>query len=185
MKRPVTPIFALTALGMLLGLTQEATLYAQNQSQVAACPLEGPSIADTLKYINDALSGQTDDNIGGTNFSLSVAGPSIVVSFVQTIPGYPPENQSINYAIYSLDCHAKIGNHPHTGDAVFSDCVNRLSCGKGTDAYDYMSTLILPFQSDKDHEERLARALSHLLAVLQQQYKQSHPDTKDPFAKLQ
>ena len=156
------------------------------QAQAAApCPLEGPSVADTLKYINNDLSGQTDGDLGATNFSFTVTGSAIIVSFVQTIPGYSLENQSISYPSYSLDCHTKVGNHPHTGDAVFADCINRLYGAKGTSAYDYMSGLILPFQSDQDHEERLARALSHLIALLRQQYKQSNSDPNDPFAKPQ
>jgi hypothetical protein len=45
--------------------------------------------------------------------------------------------------------------------------------------------LSLPFNADDDHGQRLSRALSHLIALLQQEYKQSHSDPNDPFAKPQ
>jgi hypothetical protein len=62
MKQLRATIFAISALGLLLGLAQSSPLYAQNQSQhqPAACPLEGPSVAETLKYLNDALTADGD-----------------------------------------------------------------------------------------------------------------------------
>jgi hypothetical protein len=46
------------AVAYLISGTSAQDLYAQTLGQTqppVACPLEGPSIADTLKYINDAL----------------------------------------------------------------------------------------------------------------------------------
>ena len=53
MKQLRATIFAISALELLLTLVQGSPLRAQTQSQTqsADCPLEGPSTADTMKYI--------------------------------------------------------------------------------------------------------------------------------------
>jgi hypothetical protein len=97
------------------------------------------------------------------------------------------------YPVYSLDCKAE--GHGYERYHVIANCVPLVVCAKQILNFDdgtgkevpssFLYQLNFDFALDGEHGERLARALSHLLALLQQQYKQSHSDPNDPFAKPQ
>lgn len=174
------------------------TLYSQPQNQIspsAACPLEGPSIADTLKYINDALAawGRPVQNrpSDGERYSLAVSQEDELA-----LTEYNPETKKSykhTYSIMSLNCKARGRGYPD--DYVISaQCLDERSCGKSsllrdggdwTEPRSWLSDTALEIAliTDNEHGDRLTRALSHLIALLQQQYKQSHSDPNDPFAK--
>jgi hypothetical protein len=203
MKRSGIAVFSISALGFLLGLAQDSSSYAQIQSQpqAAACPLEGPSIADTLKYINDALTADGDIKGDPNGFliehrSLDAQGDKLVfIEHVSTLKGGEVSGPSWwtheIYPVYSLDCKAE--GHGYERYHVIANCVPLVVCAKQILNFDdgtskevpssFLYQLNFDFAIDGDHGERLARALSHLLALLQQQYKQSRADPNDPFSK--
>lgn len=185
MKLSVTPIFAIAALGLLLALAQGSPLYAQNQPHATACPLEGPSIADTLKYINDAIT-RYPGNINGVRPTL-VSGTADALTVYYDIGGGVNGRNSAH--IYALACSVS-WESPST---VVVSCQDKHYCFQrnfNTPSSDWMpagvptdSGNLIPFNCDDDSGQRLARAFAHLIALLQQQYKQSHSDPSDPFAK--
>ena len=126
------------------------------------------------------------------NYSLSVAGGQLNLSF-----NINRGSHKISAAIYDLNCHAQgsrgeVGGKGQVYEALawcmgYNQCV-QFSLLKndgtwwqagGTNRFGF------DFTTDDDKGQRLVRAFSHLLAVLQQQYKQSHSDPNDPFAKPQ
>lgn len=189
MKRSGIAIFSISALGLLLGLAQGSYLYAQNQSQPqpqpAACPLEGPSIADTLKYINDALAvGQLpdiDDAISVQKDRLFQIDhvSSMGIGEAQSAAVYALNCQSLTGTVkgerfeIDLECHAGNCFESWVQDNPQASWRTRGSAG----------AMAISFNCDNEKGRRLVQALSHLIALLQQQYKQSHSDPSDPFAK--
>jgi hypothetical protein len=207
MKQSRATIFAISALGLLLSLVQGAPLYAQNQSQPppAACPLEGPSIADTLKYINDALAAAGDQNTDPNGFrferrSLVLTQDQLTIRWhtVSLKDGQPDNStpfwEAYSFQVYSLDCTVRVSQYG-TYYSIVSNCSNGMPCGTESVETDSggernirpeaRESLAFSVGIDSERAERLARALSHLIALLQQQYKQSHSDPNDPFAKPQ
>jgi hypothetical protein len=193
MKQSRATIFAISALGFLLGLAPGSPLYAQNQSQPqpAACPLEGPSVADTLKYINDALAAAP-----GRDFDQAVVGRQgdSLTYTVHTIVG--GGWASYRAPIYSVKCDSGNDGTPVGEFYSFNVWCAHDSCitlsGKAeasdqtwTDVSMRIPNINIQARLDPEHGQRLARAVSHLIALLQQQYKQSHSDPNDPFAKPQ
>jgi hypothetical protein len=191
MKRNMNIVLVVAALGLVGGIGQGLPLYAQTQTQSAACPTEGPTIADTLKYINDAIKFNPPLSNGDKlSSSVSVEGRALFVY----------ENQSGSWGtgyrrsmaqIYALDCNAKLIGPSE----VFLECLksqspcvqNSFDAGAGWEQAGFGKTEVISirFTGDDDHGQRLTRAVTHLIALLQQQYKQSHSDPKDPFAKPQ
>jgi hypothetical protein len=183
-------IFAFSALASLWCLAPGSPLYAQNQ--LAACPLEGPSIGDTLKYINDAIGGVQREGISGYWLALSV--DSLVMSYHYE---FAPSSSIINEKtapVYSFDCKAS-GAQESGGYHLSAKCANFQLCVSARARQDdgtwtpkregVEAELGLYLKADDVQGDRLARAVSHLIALLQQQYKQSHSDPNDPFAKSQ
>jgi hypothetical protein len=83
------------------------SLYAQTQSQPqpVACPLEGPSIADTLKYLNDVLAVVkiTNTNTTLSKYSLSISGEELILSsYLQSANS---ANMQLRLFVNQLDCH--------------------------------------------------------------------------------
>ncbi|WP_263352728.1 hypothetical protein [Acidicapsa acidisoli] len=194
--------FTLRVFIVLCGLVWNASLFAQNQPQATPCPLDGPSIADTLRYINDALGSQsfTDNGSGDqtdNGYSLTISGSQVTLSYLTTYGKswkYRSDQSAptqVSFASYNVDCHAVgerginyVVNVPCT---VAGDCVTanvQRDDGSWTTALTFHG-FGMKFAVDEDKGQRLARAFSHLLALLQQQYKQSHSDPNDPFAKPQ
>lgn len=179
--------FSLPVLGLLVGLGQNALLYAQNQPQATPCPLEGPSIQDTLKYLNDALSMQVFNSKGQTtdSYSLSVDDGKVILSEKSTRQN---DNNAIWMksfsSVYDLNCHAR--GVPGNSYTVVADCINYAGCvHTGWNGDLAMPGFSMFFDVDQDKGQHLVRAFSHFIALLQQQYKQSHSDPNDPFAKPQ
>jgi len=183
-------------MGILLALAQGSPLHAQSSTQTAACQLEGPSIADTLKYINDELGTATHTDAGATTnqFSLAVSGDNLIFTLFYQILGHDGALQQRRMPLNQANCHP---SEPTTWDNGFkvllkcdtsARCVQCYAQPDGTD-WERISLsldgLELFTPGDKDHADRMGRALSHLIALLQQQYKQSHSDPNDPFAKPQ
>jgi hypothetical protein len=193
MKQSRATIFAISALGLLL-----SPLYAQTQSQPqpVACPLEGPSIADTLKYLNDVLAVVkiTTTNTTMSKYSLSISGEELILSsYLQSANS---ANVQLRLFVNQLDCHPGT-TFPYASDGggflVSLTCAGLSSCEREYMTLDDRSwassgsriDLMIPSPGDRDHADRMTRALSHLVALLQQQYKQSHSDPNDPFARPQ
>jgi hypothetical protein len=204
MKRSRVTIFAISTLGLFLGLAPCSPLYAQNQTQAAACPLEGPSIVDTLKYINDALVSQSFAAGGNgdsthDNYSLAISESQVTLSWNLTygpswrnVQNKGPYLNKSSFAIYNIDCHAM--GTPGDFYRVSAPCAtsNTGCVSSGAEGFDgsWMtlyagSGFDMTFAVDADKGQRLVRAFSHLIALLQQQYKESHSDPNDPFAKPQ
>lgn len=177
MKRSRTAIVTISLLGFFTGLAQDSA-YAQNQSLGAACSLEGPSIPDTLKYINDARPD---------NERISFNEESLVF----TSELYMTRETA---AIYLLDCQMIKGSVSGDGFTIKLPCraamcfkiQGRKYDDQGEFSY-YLVSLrdfsFMDFKCDDEKGQRLVRAFRHLIALLQQQYKQSHSDPSDPFAK--
>jgi hypothetical protein len=207
MKRYRIRVYLISALGLLFGLGQGSSLDAQNQSQpqATACPLEGPSMADTLKYVNDslALNGTNLKLTGGTwridTALVSVHNDRLVLDERQEVISRTGEAidgtgsfHTYSFPIYGLTCNAHTSRQEDGLSTVEASCEHSMSCGKehivsddGTVNEASTDHLVLWYGTDNEHSLRLARALSHLIALLQQQYKQSHSDPSDPFAKPQ
>jgi hypothetical protein len=206
MKRSRIAIFFISALGFVMGLAPSSPLYAQTQSQPqpAACPLDGPSIADTLKYINDALVSQSfaaggNGDSTSDNFSLAISESQVTLSWNLTygpswrnVQNKGPYLYKSSFAIYNIDCHAQ--GTPGDSYRVSASCAtsNTGCVSFGAEGFDgsWMtlyagSGFDMTFAVDAEKGQRLARAFSHLIALQQQQYKQSHSDPNDPFAKPQ
>jgi hypothetical protein len=189
MKRSRIAVFSISALGFLLGLAPSSPLYAQTQSQpqAVACPIEGPSIADTLKYINDALAvGQLpdiDDAISVQKDRLFQIDhvSSMGIGEAQSAAVYALNCQSLTGTVkgerfeINLECHAGNCFESWVQDNPQASWRTRGSAG----------AMAISFNCDNEKGRRLVQALSHLIALLQQQYKQSHSDPSDPFAKPQ
>jgi hypothetical protein len=179
----VSLTFAISA----LGLAQSSPLYAQNQSrpQAVACPIEGPPVADTLKYINDALASdnRTDivDVISVQKDRLFQIDHVSGIGEAQSAAVYALNCQSLRGTVFGerfevdLECHAGNCFEAWVQDNPQASWRTRGSAG----------AMAISFNCDNEKGRRLVQALSHLIALLQQQYKQSHSDPSDPFAKPQ
>jgi hypothetical protein len=172
MRQFRTTVIALSALG-LLSWVQGSPLSAQSQSQpqTMSCPLEGPSITDALAYINSTVS------------------PWRVSFDDQTITIVPGETGiKATAPIYALNC-AATGRIAGSSYAIQAVCLS----GKCATIFGPLNPpnglqideLDFSFEGDSERGDRLVRAFSHLIALLQQKYKQSHSSPNDPFAKPQ
>jgi hypothetical protein len=184
MKQSRATIFAIIALGLLLALAQGSPLHAQNQPQATACPLEGPSIADTLKYINDGLESSHSQDVSVAPQTVSVEESNLIIN--RDYSRYPSP-------IYELNCQSVSGIDDGTGFGLLVRChagncvrISRNTPDGWRDASPAaQGFLMIGFHCDRDACQRFTRAFAHLIGLLQQQYKQSHSDPNDPFAKPQ
>jgi len=188
----------LTTSVLVLGLATVASLHAQNQLQAPPCPIDGPSVADTFKYLNDAIGPVVDRTdklpISGSHYSLSAVGDELIFSWLDQqnwkIEGHVHVNQ--------LDCRSSVEElSPPWGRGfiVSTDCVldyglcfhRRFKGNDGSWVDDPVSLggLSFPVMQDRNEAERLRKALSHLIALLQQEYKQSHSEPRNSSAKPQ
>ncbi len=155
---------------------------------------------DTLKYINDALStdgadAPYSDGVSTENRVLKLLGEKLVFAYHESdlkngAVAKPVRQVREIYPVYSLDCKADgfINGARYT---ILASCSSKEDCGTSISNYDNdggseqfsIGGFSMSFAVDRDHGERLARALSHLVAMLQQEYKRSHSDQNDPFAK--
>jgi hypothetical protein len=198
MKRPVTPIFAITALGMFLGLIQGVTLYAQNQTQAAACPLEGPSITDTLNYVNAALSRTGRATLADPGLiTITVDGDYLVVTEkhvddngMEFLHVYKALSTQLKCPAVNLRENGGISNSVGLQCSERS-CLNMSHTQRIGDGWEMMggppadSEWLGFSQCDDVCGVRLSRAFSHLIALLQQQTRdrlRNSNDPNDPFA---
>lgn len=191
MKQSRATIFAISALVLLLSLVQGSPLSAQTQSQTqsADCPLEGPSVAETLKYINDALPYSDRSSEQAQFFQLGMQDNVLTVKIRGTIG-----NTLFRYSapVNALRCQLLSGSMKGPTFMLSVPCVDGDCVSDSTQTYDgvwasptYMHLFYVQFSVDNDRGQRLVRAFSHLIALSQQQYKQSHSNPTDPFAKPQ
>jgi hypothetical protein len=188
----------LAALVLILGLATGASLQAQNQPQAAPCLFEGPSIADTVKYLNDAIGPVADTTdrfpFTGSHYSLSAVGNELILSWLDR------QNWRIegHVYVYQLDCRSSVEELSPPwgiGFIVGADCILdyglcfhkrfQQSDGSWIEFPISLSGLSFPVIRDRNQAERLGKALSHLIALLQQEYKQSHSGPNDSLAKPQ
>ena len=176
----------------------------------APCPLEGPSIPDTLKYINDALTAYGDgpesaDQIGNfktEKYSLSTSENKLVLTYhdIQLAGSTRDSWERYISPVYVLDCHGTglMGSNGAPGyqitfrasaravtQAVLLGSVGGVG---GVWVEDIRPATVgdvftFTLKTDEDHGNRVIRAMSHLIALLQEQYNQTHSAPNDPFAK--
>jgi hypothetical protein len=209
MKQSRATIFAISALGLLLGLAQSSPLYAQNQPRSNDCKVEGPSLNDTVNYINNALSRSDHENAitgGAVQTRLSVDGDNLIVDeYASLRPGqsdtkaFSASHQLHQAFSTSLDCPAISSGANNngtywlripctTGNSCFSYSVKRDFDDFSTSYGSNKDDLIVFDQCDDICGQRLERAVAHLIAFLQQQTRDKlkrNDDPNDPFAKPQ
>jgi hypothetical protein len=172
---------SLPVFGLLFGFAQSASLYAQDQSQPTLCSVDGPSLAQTLAYINVTLALQSFDTSYATtdSFQLTVSGNQLVLyNSVHVHPGqvdykpYPIRGTE-KAAVNDLDCHVAGGQRQDEFD-ITATCLNSKRCSSITTSNDPddssdLPSLDLPFHVDKATGVLLQQAFSHLITLLQQQ----------------
>jgi len=167
----------ISAFGVLLGLNQGPPSYAQGQTQPEAegtCTIEGPSVADTLKYINDVPGADGDSwqiriegNLlvgyfrpSGNSFTLRRSVAISALKCESVSGGANGDNFNIQFRCAAKDCVTETGSERHT------DVTDSVTYPK--DSWD------ASYRLNDDHGQHLVEAFSHLIALLQQQYNQSH-----------
>jgi hypothetical protein len=162
--------------------------------RIAPCVADGPSINDTLVYLNKGLPV-----VGGRNQSISVDATKWTMTYTYRYSAQfrdeIPLPQPSTAPIQMLSCST--GIYVDSGDGSMHivgicesnvNCMEIASCPVGLDrgcSYSNGNSFVLDFGSlaDPSQVELNARALSHLIFLLQQQYKSAHAHANDPFAK--
>jgi hypothetical protein len=161
----------------------------------AACPMEGPSIADTLGYISNALANSGPSDPFGqqiyTTLQISVppGGTQLVLRSFRTSERLEVSNELYieqTVPIKAASCIVDIGSGGSPGSEtpqLSVRCQNHADCitSRGWKTT-HNSVALLFLNMPNEQVEHLQRALSHLIALLQRQYKETHIDT-DPFGK--
>jgi hypothetical protein len=186
MKRFGITQVVISALGVLSGLTQGPPSYAQSQTQPQAagmCTIEGPSVADTLKYINDVPGAD------GDSWQIRIEG-NLLVGYLRPSSNSFTLRRSVT--ISALKCGSVSGGgNGHDFNIQFrcaaKDCVTESESESHTDVSDSITypkdSWDASYRLDEDHGQRLVQAFSHLIALLQQQSNQSHSEPGLPRAK--
>jgi hypothetical protein len=193
----------------IVALVSVAPINAQNQPRSNDCNVGGPSLNDTVNYINNALSRSDHENAitGGTvQTRLSVDGDNFIVDEYASLRSGQSDTKAfsashqLHQAINtSLDCPAISSGANNNGTYWL-----RIPCAAGNSCFSYsvkrdfddFSTsygsnkddLIVFDQCDDICGQRLERAVAHLIALLQQQTRDKlkrNDDPNDPFAKPQ
>lgn len=161
---------------------------AQTRSMVKPCIADGPSLKETVEYINrnmaDSKSPTYDDQgkryieVNASEYKVSFfSGREQVSSHVKYLTceteavvdgkGYDPPMHYV-----SLWCKQQ---YPGCFSGQRWNGANR-------DLKDTSQSGISFYYLAEDMDERLARALSHLVVLLQQMYKSDPANVTDPFA---
>jgi hypothetical protein len=149
-----------------------------------------PNVSDTLKYINDAKPSLYYPYFYVTPLTLSTDRMRLVMHSQDSDGSLHGEID-----ILQLDPTSISVDHPDARtDVVKIACATKQKCytqvghtrsqddPPSYDRYDYFFFSIAP---DGDKADRLARALGHLIELLQAEYRRSHAspvDPNDPFA---
>ena len=165
---------------------------------VGPCARIGPSVEETIAYINTALAtwdaertSDIDPSLALDTHYISVTQSDLAITF--HTPGIAGGFSTTHaYPIYSLDCKAT-GQQMGKSFFIQTFCLKYSDCGKVTTVWDDgvarpqyptpAGPLHFGLTVDTDRGGRVVNALSHLVALLQEKYKQSHSDPSDPFAK--
>ena len=163
---------------LLLLTTCGVRAIASAHRVVDPCVSDGPGLAQTLQYINGA------DHKGPQLFyeggSLIQLDESTAASLTSTAP------------VLALDCHTYAWDYGDKSEFVMS-CLNGDTCFavefEGWDGYKkrepYVAEVSQHLPTNPERADLYARALSHLIVLLQQDYKLRHSHPNDPFAKPQ
>lgn len=154
-----------------------------------ACKIEGPSIVETLAYINSSLAKSIPADL------MKEQVYALQDSFQVTVTNTDPDHGALGAvydgyyaAVNDLECGASLpGFNKLDGVYMLSiDCKGGKSCvsqgAMSRPAISHGDMFVLRLNMDSDHQERLKNAISHLIALLQKQYNETHTET-DPFAK--
>ena len=145
---------------------------------VDPCVATGPSAADTLAYLNGALAD--------TQWSYDKS-TGMLSHFEGSLD---PDSDLMQAPILAVDCRAE-AREVNASSGVSLYCLNQKDCwvSKTPDNHSYaapkVDNKVYAFMpTDPDRADRYARALSHLVFLLQQDYRQRHAaNPNDPFAK--
>ena len=182
-----TPKYLTFAILLVLLLWPSPSAQAQADP---ACKLEGPSIADTLTYISGILSSSPPVAVGGgqtwqARLSVSPDGTKI---FNETFTAYNGVVSDMKewevFPVQAIKCSLTSGSGKY-GPFLWIDCEDGKNCVTRRDVnadITYTAQSSFHVNLDADHCDRLQRAISHLIALLQKQYSETHTDT-DPFSK--
>jgi hypothetical protein len=199
---PIRVGFMASALCLFCGVLSGASLFAQDQSQAVTCSVEGPSITDTLNYVNAALSGTGRAPLADPGLiTITVDGDYLVVT-EKHVDDKGMEFLFVFKALSTLlKCPAPVNLRQNGGTSnsvglqcLERSCVNmshtqRIGDGWGMeDGIPEDSEWLSFSQCDDVCGVRLARAFSHLIALLQQQTRdklRNNDKPNDPFANPQ
>ena len=199
---------------VIIAISYVVPIHAQNQPSNVACSVEGPTIQDTITYINNAASRadsvlDNGDTSEPTRVSIEDGKLVLMQNFIA--PTSDGISSSIKHAadIRSLKCpQVDFVSYPNSNARVFVTCSSgncfEESHTRNVDSQWYYLTardhwdIFVP-SCDSDCVVRLARAVSHLIAMTQQQVKdqemkkeqqerdraKQYNNSNDPFAKPQ
>ena len=172
-------------IGFALVLGAVAPLKGQTHTKTSPCVLEGPNLADTVKYIDrNILKAYPYDDQGERSVSVD--------TFKYTISFSSPSQRLSSHVKY-LDCQAGINvvssgyvTPMHYVTLNCRDQYPKCFTGRKWDGSDRTWTdssqwfISIDYLAG-DTDERVARALSHLVMLLQQAYKSDPTNAADPF----
>jgi hypothetical protein len=189
MKRSAATLFALSTLALLLGSVQGELCFAQTQSQAGA-----PNAEETLRYINAANPSlyTLPSGVGATPLTISSDRTQLLMHCSDEKVG----SSDLQVDIRELDpTLVRVEHNNASNDVIQIGCTQKKTCSThryhtpgwepGVERYDNFYFWMTP---DGDKADRVARALRHLVELLQAEYKSSHTspvDPNDPFAKPQ
>lgn len=167
-----------------LGTTVTGIASAESRP-VKPCVVNGPAVNDTLAYLNNGGGPQLSYEASTGKLIMSSEGPE---SSGRNVGKYGKGTYSA--PILALNCETSA---QELGDTswFYLDCLEGQECfshdwmytDDNSTGHDQMFRISQHLQSNPDQADRYGRALSHLVYLLQQQYKQSHSNPNDPFAK--
>jgi hypothetical protein len=185
-------VFLLTCLAGCIPCVPSA--FAQVQPAVdIPCVVDGPSINDTLIYLNQYASG--------SHFSYNLANNLLLITTTEDWfyrawgdPPHPHEDLvtwKLQVQLNRVGCVGNAQNRspplvtpPRSVVSLYcSQGANCVTCTSNDDEGKCSGLFIYLNPQDLELAGRIGRATSHLIYLLQQQYKTTHPnEPKDPFA---
>ena len=164
---------------------------ANAQQPDPACKTDGPSTADTLAYINSTLANAEPANPFGHarlvyRVSVPLGDTQIVVTETRIpVIHAPTSTSSQTVPAVALKCDPDLLSWTNGIPILGFYCKGLRNCvaerNPDQDA-SYGKMIVLSLNIDSEQLGRLGRAFSHLIALLQKQYNETHTDT-DPFSK--
>lgn len=154
---------------------------------VDPCVAVGPTLPQTLLYLHGS-DGKGSQFSYGEQFSYDPIQGTLTLSSTHRLLG-SPSYQHQTAAVLSLDCHTSSYETPDDSESGFSmSCLDKVECFVGGDdqgvrKYRYTRGMIY-MPTNPDQADLYARALSHLIVLVQEDFKQRHStNPNDPFAK--